>query len=86
MPSIDYTVHAETRMLERHVSREQVEAVVASPEQVLEASQGRTELQGTIDRAGRSMLLRVIVEQRPETTLVITVIATSRGTRYGGGP
>lgn len=86
MPSIDYTDHAETRMLERHVSREQVEAVIASPEQVLQASHGRTELRGTIDRAGRSVVLRVIVEQRPATTLVITVIANSRGSRYGGGP
>lgn len=80
---IEYTAHALARMAERGVSREQVEAVLAQPARTVPAAQGREEVQGLIDRDGKTMLLRVIIERGVVLT-VITVIATSKLNRYGG--
>lgn len=81
---VTYTAHALARMADRHVSREQVEGVLAAPARTLPAAQGRTEVQGLIEREGRTMLLRVIVERDEVVTVVVTVIATSKIGKYGG--
>lgn len=77
-----YTDHALARMADRGVSRAQVESVVGHPWRTLPAQQGREERQGLFERDGRPMLLRVILEQG-EVVSVITVIATSRLSKYG---
>lgn len=82
MHSISYTAHAVARMAERDVSRDQVEGVLAVPLRMLPAANGREEVQGLIERAGKPMLLRVIVE-RGVVVSVITVIATSKIDKYG---
>jgi hypothetical protein len=82
MHSISYTAHAVARMAERGVSRDQVEGVLAAPLRMLPAANEREEVQGLIERAGKPMLLRVIVE-RGVVVSVITVIATSKIDKYG---
>jgi len=67
----------------REAGREQVEDVLAALLRTLTAQDGREEAQGLFERAGRPMLLRVIVERGVVAT-VITVIATSRIDKYGG--
>ena len=84
MPTITYTAHALARMAERGVSGAQVEAVLAAPLLCVPAAQGHTEARGLIERDGRPMLLRVVVEQEMVVT-VITVIATSKLAKYGVG-
>lgn len=82
---ITYTQHALDRMAERGISQAQVEATIAAPIATIEANYGRTEYQGMIDRAGKSQLLRVLVEHNV-VILVITVMATSKITKYGANP
>ena len=77
-----YTDHALARMADRGVGQALVESVVRSPWRTLAAQQGREERQGLFERDGRPMLLRVILE-RGEVVSVITVIATSRLSKYG---
>lgn len=80
--SIRFTEHALARMAERGVSIDQVEQVLAAPLRTVFAQLGREEVQGLIEREGRPMLLRVIIE-RGEVVSVITVIATSKIAKYG---
>ena len=77
-----YTDHALARMADRGVSKAQVESVVRNPWRCLPAQQGRDEVQGLFERGSKPMLLRVILE-RGEVISVITVIATSRLSKYG---
>ena len=81
---ISYTAHALARMSERGVTRQQVETVLQSPQRVLPAEGNRTEVQGMIDRRDRPILLRVIIESGAVVT-VVTVIATSKISKYGVG-
>lgn len=83
MHSIEFTAHALARMRERGVSVEQVQRVVAQPLRTLGAAQGREEAHGMVERAGKPMLLRVIL-QRNAVITIITVIATSKIEKYGG--
>jgi hypothetical protein len=82
VPRIQFTAHALARMSERGVSREQVLAVVTTPLRVLPAKGEREEIQGLIERVGRPMLLRVVLERGVVVT-IITVIATSKINKYG---
>jgi hypothetical protein len=86
MRSIEFTAHALARMADRGVSREQVEAAIMEPLRTLPATQGRDEFQSLIQRAGKPMLLRVIVERGAVVSVVVTVIVTSKVDKYGGSP
>ncbi|MCC6563065.1 MAG: DUF4258 domain-containing protein [Xanthomonadales bacterium] len=86
MPSIEYTAHALARMTERGVTRAQVEAVLTTAWRTRTAAQGRVEVQGLIERSDRPMLLRVIVERYAVVSVVVTVIATSKISKYGADP
>lgn len=77
-----YTDHALARMADRGITQAQVESVVLRPWRSLPAQHGRHEVQGLFEREGKPMLLRVILE-RGEVVSVITVIATSRLSKYG---
>jgi len=79
---ISYTKHAEVRMLERGISKSEVEATVLSPMRVIPAQNGRIESQGWIERMGKRQLLRVLTEGEV-VVLVITVMATSKLAKYG---
>lgn len=83
MSLIESTAHALARMHERGVSVEQVQRVVMQPLRTLAAAQGREEAHGMVERGGKSMLLRVILERGAVIT-IITVIATSKIEKYGG--
>jgi hypothetical protein len=82
---IKFTSHALARMAERGVSADQVRRVLVNPLRTLPATLGREEVQGLIERDGRSLLLRVILDRGAVLT-IITVIATSKIDKYGGGP
>ena len=77
-----WTEHAERRLLEwslkRSISREKVEAVVLSPEQVV---QGHAGLSVAQSRMGRG-LLRVPFFEVEADRKIVTVYWTSRVNRY----
>jgi hypothetical protein len=83
--SIAYTHHAEKRMLERGISKTEVEQTIAAPLRKILAQHGREEFQGWIERAGKQQLLRVLVEGNL-VILVVTVMATSKFAKYGVSP
>ena len=83
--TITYTKHALSRMYERGISQQEVEATLANPIQRIDANHGRIESRGFIERAGSKQLLRVVSEGQ-KVVLVITVIATSKFEKYGVTP
>ena len=82
---VRYTQHAEARMMERNISKADVERVLAAPIRQVPALNGRTESQGWLERQGKSLLLRVITEG-DLVVLVVTVMATSKFEKYGVVP
>jgi hypothetical protein len=80
--TVSYTKHALTRMAERGISKEEVEATIANPLRRIDVDRGRIESQGFILRAGKKQLLRVLSEGQV-VVLVITVMATSKFEKYG---
>lgn len=80
---IAFTMHALHRMAERSVTQEQVLAVIEAPASSHAAAHGRLELRGLIDRQGKPMLLRVILDAQGAVLTVVTVIATSKIAKYG---
>ena len=69
-------------MQERGIAEAEVLSVLATPILSVEAQNGRFEVRGWIERNGRRLLLRVIFEQGVVVT-VITVMATSKFSKYG---
>ena len=79
---ITYTQHAEIRMIERGISKAEVEATLANPIRTVAAQNGQIESQGWLERAGKRQLLRILTEGEL-VVLVITVMATSKFEKYG---
>lgn len=69
-------------MRERGISEAEVLSTLAAPILTVEAQNGRVEARGWIERNGLRLLLRVICEQDVVVT-VITVMATSKFSKYG---
>jgi len=76
--------HARFEMSRRGIDETMVTAVAQSPEQVLEAGEGRLIHQSRYhDPAeGKEMLLRVILERRAGHLLLVTAYRTSRVDKY----
>ena len=79
---ITYTRHAEDRMIDRGISRHEVESALSNPIRTKSAHKGRYENQAWIIRTGQRKLLRVVSEG-DINILVITVMATSKFEKYG---
>lgn len=79
---VEFTQHALARMKERGITQDEVFNALAQPLRVVEASGGRIESQGWIERAGKRLLLRDICE-RDVVVTVVTVMATSKSEKYG---
>jgi Domain of unknown function (DUF4258) len=71
--------HARARIAERGIEPEWLDAVLQRPQRVVPAQAGREERQAVVEREGKRMLLRVIVEG----DLVITAVLTSKLDKYG---
>ena len=80
--SISYTQHAIDRMIDRGITRQEVEFTLAHPIRSKSAQHDRKEIQGWVVRAGQKKLLRVVSEG-DITVLVITVMVTSKFEKYG---
>lgn len=76
--------HALSNLRDRHIDRQDAERVLERPTTVAEGRWGRKLLMGVcLDRdLGERMLLRIVVEEGDEETVVVTLYKTSRIGKY----
>jgi len=90
MPSLEpildfvFTDHALTEMARREISREDVKAVLAEPEQTEMVREGRAVYQAKrdMDEPAKIYILRVFVDIDRKPPYVVTVYRTSRIEKY----
>ena len=75
------TKHALDNLRERKIPFSLVESVLENPEQVVE-EKGMSVYQSRVEIDGRTQLLRVVVNDRTNPVIVVTVYQTSRIKRY----
>jgi hypothetical protein len=77
-----FSDHALQEMERRQVSTEILETVLSSPQQILDAREGRQIYQSRVEINRKIYLIRAIVENDP----VITVYRTSKIEKYWSEP
>ncbi len=80
--TIRLTTHALLEMQRRGITDEQLDETLKNPEQVVAAQKGRKVLQRRFDIDGVSYLIRAIVEDVPDGTVVVTMYRTSKIEKY----
>jgi uncharacterized DUF497 family protein len=75
------TKHAQDNLTERNIPLSLVEAVLENPEQIVEERE-KNIYQSRLEIDGRTQLLRVVVNNRMNPVIVITVYLTSQINRY----
>lgn len=75
------TKHAQDQLAERNIPMSLVQSVLERPEQMVE-ERGMNVYQSRVEIAGRTQLLRVIVNDRMNPIVVITVYPTSQINKY----
>ena len=85
---MDYVLagHARDEMIRRQISPAWVDAVMASPEQIIDGYGNRKVYQSRIASGGRTYLIRLIVEADRQTPVVITMYRTSKLEKYWRTP
>ena len=76
------TEHAKAEALRRQIPREWIEAIMSSPEQVIPGANRRKVLQSRMAYDGKTYLVRLVVENWPQSPVVVTVYRTSRIEKY----
>jgi len=76
--------HARFEMERRQIAEEAVRQVALAPEQAVPLGRGRTIRQSRIvdDGSGKTMLLRVVTEERQGQLFVVTAYRTSKVSKY----
>lgn len=84
MKAVRWSAHAPANLAEREIDRAEAERALAAPERVALGRGGRQLLLRRYDDRllGQPMLLCVIVEDRPDERVVVTVYKTSRFDKY----
>lgn len=75
------TKHAQEKLVERNIPMTLVQSVLESPEQVVQ-EKGMNVYQSRVEIGGKTQLLRVIVNDRTNPIIVITVYPTSQINKY----
>jgi hypothetical protein len=84
--SFRLTPHAQEEAERRAIPRHLLEAVLNSPEQVVQAAKGRKAYQSRLDfGGGRIYLVRVIVDESTKPPSLITAYRTSKIAKYWRG-
>lgn len=77
------THHAEQELKRRDIPRGFLDQVLHSPQQVVDERDGRRAYQSQIEFAnGKIYLVRAIVDEKSEPSVVVTVYRTSRISKY----
>ena len=84
MSAVRWSQHALKNLGDREIQRDEVDRTLAAPDLVAPGQPGRTVLMRRyFDQiVQQEMLLRVIVEQTAEETVIVTIYKTSRIERY----
>ena len=80
-----FSKHALEKMEKRAIERGLVELVLADPQQRVAGHDDIVCYQSTVDMAGKSFLLRVMVKESVSPHLVVTVYRTSKIGKYQEG-
>lgn len=85
---VELSSHALEQMGARGIGQEQVEAVLAAPEAVLDVREGRVVAQAVLEVATeqRRYLYRVFVDIDREPAVVVTAYRTSQIEKYRNRP
>jgi hypothetical protein len=79
--------HAEQELERRGISMSQLKSVLHHPQQVIPDKKNRLVYQSQVDRGdGKMVLIRVIVVERADDVLVVTVYRTTRIQKYWRQP
>lgn len=81
-PNAFLTAHAREQIRRRAIDGEAVLAVAAAPEQVIPVRWGRVAAQSRERIAGRSALLRVIIDLDGPRAAIVTAYRTTRVAKY----
>ena len=81
-PDAFLTPHAREQIRRRSIAVESVLAVAATPEQVIPVRRGRVAAQSRERVAGRSVLLRVIIDLDGPRAAIVTAYRTTRIAKY----
>jgi hypothetical protein len=78
-----FSGHAEKELISRNIPRHLVDSVVHNPEQIVPERPGRKAYQSQLDFGdGRIFLLRVIVDDKVDPAVVVTVYRTTKIKKY----
>lgn len=77
-----FTRHAEEELVHRRIPRHIVQNVLDAPEQIVPEREGKRAYQSVVNMGGKNFLIRVIVDDRTDPGVVITVYRTSRIDKY----
>lgn len=81
-PNAFLTAHAREQIGRRDITRDAVLAVATAPEQVIPVRRGRVAAQSRERIAGRSALLRVIIDLDGPWPAIVTAYRTTRIAKY----
>ncbi len=82
MKPVRFSDHVRLEIVRRDIPFEIVERVLNNPEQSVSEHGGLVAQQSRIELEGKQYLVRVIVAERPDATVVVTAYRTSRINRY----
>ena len=82
MRSFRVSSHARIEATRRGISQEVLESVVQHPQQVVPAWGGRVIHQSRIKSEGRQFLIRAVVAETAEESIVVTVYRTGKIDKY----
>jgi len=80
--NVHYTTHAEKRLVERNISKDQIERVLSDPDSVLEMEGHLVFQKGLQHRLAKDYLIRVFVVAQQTGYLVLTAYRTSKIAKY----
>ncbi|HZT42704.1 MAG TPA: DUF4258 domain-containing protein [Chthonomonadaceae bacterium] len=70
--------HTQEEMVKRNVTAEEIDAVMQHPQQILPAKKGRKTYQSLLVRGNKIMMLRLIVDDRTDPAVVVTIYPTTK--------
>jgi hypothetical protein len=82
MKPVRFSDHARLEIVRRDIPFEIVERVLSSPEQSVPEYGGLVARQSRVELEGKQYLVRVIVAERPDASVVVTAYRTNRIDKY----
>ncbi|MBM3332651.1 DUF4258 domain-containing protein [candidate division WOR-3 bacterium] len=82
MKPVRFSQHARLEIARRGVPLKVVEEVFSGPEQVVSEQGGLMARQSRVGLEGKQYLVRVVVAERPDATVVVTGYRTSKIGKY----